>query len=185
LQALKDSGFQDLGFGVETGDEEILQSIKKNITKDKMRRAFKMAKNFGFTTWGFFMFGLPGETPTTIKKTIEFAIELDPDFAKFLILKPFPGSEVFKELNERGAIIDYNYDNYGVYTAPVHELPGLSGKDMLKWQRRAYLMFYLRPKKIFSRLSRIKSLTQLKSNFKMVRFLINRIFYANKRIEYD
>ena len=176
LRALKDTGFEDLGFGVETGDEKILESIKKSTTKDSMRRAFKMAKRFGFNTWGFFMIGLPGETKATIKKTISFAIELDPDFAKFLILKPFPGSEVFKNLNECGAIKDYNYDNYGVYTAPVHELPGLSAKEMLKWQRWAYLRFYLRPKKIIGHLLKIKSLTQLKSNLKMIRFLINRIF---------
>jgi len=180
LKVLKDTGFQDLGFGVETGDEEILKSIKKNTTKDSMRRAFKMAKKFGFNTWGFFMIGLPGETKATIKKTIDFAVELDPDFAKFLILKPFPGSEVFKYLSERGAIKDHNYDNYGVYTAPVHELPGLSAKEMLKWQRWAYLRFYIRPKKIISHLLKIKSFTQLKSNLKMIQFLINRIFARDR-----
>lgn len=176
LQVLKDTGFQDLGFGVETGDEAILKSINKSTTKDSMRLAFKMAKSFGFNTWGFFMIGLPGETKATIKKTIDFAIELDPDFAKFLILKPFPGSEVFKDLDKSGAIKDYNYDNYGVYTAPVHELPGLSAKEMLHGQQWAYLKFYLRPKKIISHLFKIKSFTQLKANFKMIQFLINRIF---------
>jgi len=177
LKVLKDTGFQDLGFGVETGDEKILESIKKNTTKDSMRRAFKMAKKFGFNTWGFFMIGLPGETKATIKKTINFAIELDPDFAKFLILKPFPGSEVFKNLNESGCIKDCNYDNYGVYTAPVHEFINLSAKSMLRWQQWAYLKFYLRPKKIIAHLLKIKSFTQLKANLLMVRFLINRIFY--------
>lgn len=176
LKVLKDTGFQDLGFGVEAGDEKILESIKKNITKDSMRRAFKMAKKFGFNTWGFFMIGLPGETKVTIKKTIDFAIELDPDFAKFLILKPFPGSEVFKNLNESGCVKDSNYDNYGVYTAPVHEFPGLSAKSMLRWQQWAYLRFYLRPKKIIAHLLKIKSFTQLKANLKMIQFLINRVF---------
>jgi len=176
LQVLKDTGFQDLGFGVETGDDDILKSIKKNTTKDSMRRAFKMAKKFGFNTWGFFMIGLPGETKETIKKTINFAIELDPDFAKFLILKPFPGSEVFNILNQQGCIKDFNYDNYGVYTAPVHGFDGLDPRQMLKWQQWAYIRFYFRPKKIVSHLLKIKSFTQLKSNFKMIKFLINRIF---------
>lgn len=180
LKILKETGFQDLGFGVETGDEKILASIKKSTTKDSMRRAFKLAKKFGFNTWGFFMIGLPGETRETIKKTIDFAIELDPDFAKFLILKPFPGSEVFNDLNSHGYIKDLNYDNYGVYTAPVHEFPGLSAQEMLKWQRWAYLRFYLRPKKIIKHILKIKSWTQLKGNLIMVRFLINRIFARGK-----
>ncbi len=176
LQVLKDTGFEDLGFGVETGDKDILKSIDKGTTHESMRRAFKLAKKFGFNTWGFFMIGLPGETEETIKKTINFAIELDPDFAKFLILKPFPGSAVFNILNDQDCIKDYNYDNYGVYTAPVHEFQHLSSKDMLRWQRIAYLRFYLRPKKVLQHLLKIKSLNQLKSNLIMVKFLINRIF---------
>jgi len=176
LQLLRDTGFHDLGFGVETGDEEILKRIKKGINKKQIRRAFRLSKEYKFNTWGFFIIGLPGETKETIKKTINFAIELDPDFAKFLILKPFPGSEVFEELNRKGCIKDFNYDNYGVYTAPVHDLPGLSAKEMLIWQRRAYLRFYLRPKKIIKHLLKIKTLTQFKSNLSMVWFLLNRIF---------
>lgn len=176
LQVLKNTGFEDLGFGVETGDEKILESIKKSATKDGMRRAFKLAKKFGFNTWGFFLIGLPGETKETIKKTIDFAIELEPDFAKFLILKPFPGSEVFNNLESAGLIKNYNYDNYGVYTAPVHEFPGLSAKEMLNYQRRAYLRFYLRPRNIIRHLRKIKSWNQLKANLLMVFFLINRIF---------
>ena len=176
LQVLKDTGFQDLGFGVETGDEEILKSIKKSTTKESMRRAFKLAKKFKFNTWGFFIIGLPGETKDTVKKTINFAIELDPDFAKFLILKPFPGSEVYNDFNSHGYIKNFNYDDYGVYTAPVHDLPGLSAKEMLAWQKKAYIRFYLRPRKIIKHLLKIKSLTQLKSNVLMVKFLLNRIF---------
>jgi len=176
LAALKNAGFRDLGFGVETGNEKILESIRKNITRETVRKAFKAAKKFGFNTWGFFLIGLPGETRTTIKETIDFALELDPDFAKFLIFKPFPGSEIFENLKKYGNIKDFNYDNYGVYTAPIHELESLTAKEMLKWQRRAYLRFYLRPKKIISHLLKIKSLVQLKSNLKMMRFLTDRIF---------
>ncbi|MFA6106354.1 MAG: radical SAM protein [Patescibacteria group bacterium] len=182
LKALKDTGFEDLGFGVETGDEDILKSIKKNLSKDALRRAFRLAKRYGFNTWGFFIIGLPGESAATIKKTIEFAIELDPDFAKFLILKPFPGSEVFNQLNEKGYIKNFNYDNYGVYTPPVHEFPWLSAKSMLNWQRWAYLRFYLRPKKIIRHLMKIKSWDQFKANLAMAKFLITRIF-ARERAE--
>ncbi len=180
LLALKNAGFRDLGFGVETGDEKILKLIKKNTTKDVIRRAFNLAKKIGFNTWGFFMIGLPGETKETIRKTINFAKELNPDFAKFLIFKPFPGTEIFKSLKENNAIIDFNYDHYGVYTPPVHQFPSLSAKKMLDWQRRAYWEFYLRPKKLFGYLLRLKSPAQLKSNFMSIKFLIKLLIGQTK-----
>ena len=56
----------------------------------------------------------------------DFAIELDLKFAKFLILKPFPGSEVYYQLDAKGLIDSREYSKYGVYTAPVHHLDTLS-----------------------------------------------------------
>lgn len=176
LEALKRAGFRDLGFGVESGDEEILKKIKKGITKEQSRNVFKLVKEYGFNSWGFFIIGLPRETKETVKKTIDFAIELDPDFAKFLILKPFPGTEVFDDFSKQNYIKDFNYDNYGVYSKPVHDLPGLSAEEMTSMQQRAYLKFYLRPKKIIKLLLKIKNLTQLKLNFSAAKFLLSRFF---------
>lgn len=176
LQALKKAGFRDLAFGIESGDEEILKRNKKGITKEQSRNAFKLVKKYGFNSWGFFIIGLSGETKETVKKTIDFAIELDPDFAKFAILVPFPGTEVFDDFNRRNYIKDFNYDNYGIYSRPVYNLPGLSAQEMASMQRRAYLKFYLRPKKIVKLLLKIKNLTQLKLNFPAAKFLLRRFF---------
>ncbi len=176
LQALKGAGFKDLGFGVETGDEKILKNIKKGISKDQVRRAFKLTKKYNFITWGFFIIGLPGETEESIWKTIDFAIELEPDFAKFLILKPYLGTEVYSELQKMDAIKNFNYDNYGVYSGPVHDLPDLSSDRMQLLQRRAYLKFYLRPKKIFQHIKNLKNITQIKSYLLMIKFAFIKIF---------
>ena len=96
-----------------------------------------------------------------------------PDFAKFLILKPYPNSAVFNELMEQSLIDNFDYENYGVYTGPVHHLPDLSQQDILKWQKKAYREFYLRPKKIFQHLRRIKTFEQLKLNLKSAGFVFN------------
>lgn len=174
LEALKSIGVISLGFGVESGNQTILNNIKKNITKEKVREAYKLAKEIGFETWGFFMMGLPGETEETINDTINFAKELDPDFAKFLILKPYPGSEVFRELDSKGLIFDKNYKNYGVYTGPVHNLESLSAADILYWQRKAYSSFYLRPSKIIKHILRIRSWTQLKFNLHSTKYIVTK-----------
>jgi len=174
LEALKSIGVTEIGFGVESGNEEILKSIKKGISKDQYRRAAKLAKSMRLDTWGFFIIGLPDDTEATIKETIDFAIELDPCFAKFLILKPFPGSEVFEQLSRDGLIDSYDYDRYGVYTPPVHHLPSLSAAEILAWQKKAFRRFYFRPRMILRHISRIRSFTQLKIDLKGAFFVIRK-----------
>lgn len=176
LNALKSIAVKNVGFGIESGNEQILKNIKKGISKDKVRESVKISHDLGLETWGFFIVGLPGETVETIKDTIKFAKELDIDFAKFLILKPYPGSEIFNELFAKNLIDNFNYENYGIYTAPVHHLEEMSSKDILYWQKRAFFEFYFRPKKIIQHLSRIKNLTILKLTIKGALFVLANIF---------
>jgi len=176
LQALKDMDVLSVGFGVESGNQEILDRIKKDIKLETVEKAYKLSKKFGFQTWGFFMIGLPGETKETVRDTIDFAKKVDPDFAKFLILKPYPGSEVFEELNEKGLIFDFDYENYGVYTKPVHNLPNLSSEEIGKLHKQAFREFYLRPGKIMQHLIRLKSFTQLKLDLRSGLFVLKKIF---------
>ena len=171
LSALKGIGIKTVGFGVESGNDEVLKRIKKNISLDVTRKAFKLSKELGFETWAFLIFGLPGDTEETIKETIAFTKEIDPDFAKFLILKPYPGSDVYNELMKDELILSTDYDNYGVYTDPVHRLPALEPEKMIYWQKRAFREFYLRPGKILSHIRRIKSFAQ-------VRLMLNGALFA-------
>ena len=176
LSALKSIGVKNVGFGIESGNEQILKNIKKGISKDRVREAVKLAKELKFEIWGFFMIGLPGETPGTVRDTINFAKELDPDFAKFLILKPFPGSEVYNQLLSKNLIDNFNYSNYGVYTPPVHHLETLDSDEILYWQKRAFREFYFRPRKIVKHILRIKNLTNLKIILKGFSFVVKNIF---------
>jgi anaerobic magnesium-protoporphyrin IX monomethyl ester cyclase len=171
LDAFKSIGIKNVGFGVESADRGILRNIKKNIMPETVERATMLAKKNGFKTWAFFMIGLPGETEATIKKNAEFAKKLDPDFAKFLIFKPFPGSEIYEEMKKKGLIDDFNFDNYGVYTPPVHHLQNLTEADLLYWQKQAFREFYFRPKKIWSHIKRQKSISQLKLSLRGLSFV--------------
>ncbi len=164
FKALKEMGTYSVALGVESGSQQILNRISKNISLEDIRNKFKAARKVGLETWAFFMIGLPGEDKDTITDTINFAIELDPDIAKFHILKPFPGTKVFDELHKDGLITDMNYDNYGIHTSPVHRLPTLSESDLSEWQNRAYKMFYLRPKKILFQLKRMRTWNRFRLN---------------------
>lgn len=165
LRALKDMGTYSVAFGVESGNQRILDRINKNLKLEEIERAFRLAKKIGLETWAFFMFGLPTETEETIKDTINFAIKLNPDVAKFHILKPFPGSDVYKEFMEAGLLLDNNFDHFGIHTPPVHRLETLSPQDLLKWHKKAYRYFYLRPSMFVKQLLRLKSFNRIRLNF--------------------
>jgi len=178
--ALKKTGVTYMAFGLESGNEEILKVMKKGITKDQMRNALRLAKQAGFETWGFFILGLPGETKKTVNDTIDFAIELNPTYAKFSILKPFPGSEVFDQLSADHLIDVFDYDAYGCYSPAVHHLPLLSNNEILQLQKKAYRRFYVRPKKILQLVTRLQSIAQARIAFRGVVFILARIFLPQK-----
>lgn len=164
LRALKEMGTYSVAFGVESGNQKVLDRVNKNIKLEEIEVAFKLTKKIGLETWAFFMIGLPSETANTIKDTINFAIKLNPDVAKFHILKPFPGTEVYKEFMELGLLLDNNFDHFGIHTPPVHRLETLGPNDLLEWHRKAYRYFYLRPSILLKQLLRLKSFNRLKLN---------------------
>ncbi|MBW2970767.1 B12-binding domain-containing radical SAM protein [Candidatus Woesearchaeota archaeon] len=164
--ALKEMGTYSIAFGVESGNQKILDKARKEITLDQVREAFRIAKKLKLETWGFFMLGLIGETESTVHDTIEFAKELDPDVVKFHILVPYPGTPVYNELLSKGFILSKDYSKYGIHTKPVHRLENLTPEDMLRLQKQAYREFYLRPRIIIKQLLRINSFTRLKLNMR-------------------
>ena len=157
LTALRDVGLSNVGFGVESGNDRVLQIIKKGISKDQVRKAVRTAKSLGLETWAFFLFGLPGDTEESIRDTVDFAIELNPKYAKFAILKPFPGSEAYYQLDEKGLVDTRDYSQYGVYTPPVHHLETVSQERIFALQQQAVRRFYLRPSKILEHARDIRS----------------------------
>ena len=181
LGALREIGVNYISFGVESGSQDVLDGARKGISLDRVRDAFSAARELGFKTWGFFIIGLVGETPAAVRKTIQLAKELDPDYAKFMILKPFPGTEVFRELQRRGLIFDHNYDSYGIYGDPVHRLEGMESAEMAAWQRRAMLEFYLRPKKMWQLARSVHNAAQWRLLLNAVRLGVTAVFGGSRR----
>lgn len=176
LVALKDMGTYSIAIGVESGSQDILDFVNKNIKLSQIRNVFNMLKRLKFETWAFFMLGLPMESEETIRKTIDFAKELDPDVAKFHIFKPFPGSPLFSYMKGQGLIDDFDYDSYGLHSKPVHRLEKISGAGILEWQKKAYRKFYLRPKKILLHLLRLKSFYRIRLNILIATSVVKKIF---------
>jgi anaerobic magnesium-protoporphyrin IX monomethyl ester cyclase len=152
ISLMKNSGCYRVAFGVESGDDEILKSVEKNQTIEKVREAFKICKRVGIEIVGFFMLGLPAEREEHLKKTIKFAIELDPDIAKFDIFTPLPSTPLYTQLKEKGLITISSWDELGFHKGKeTWSHPNLNQKTIKKYYGKAFRQFYLRPRFIVKR----------------------------------
>ena len=149
LKAMKEAGCRLLIVGYESGDQQILKNIKKGATIDMARRFTANCKKLGLTIHGDFIVGLPGETRDTIRKSIDFAKELDVETIQVSIGHPFPGTEFYDHVKKNGLItIDSMVDETG-HQLPNYSYPGLDKGELVDWVERFYGEFYFRPKVAF------------------------------------
>jgi len=144
LRAFKEAGCWAILFGAESGVQKNLNAIKKGTTLEQIRKAVKAAKAAGLKVSTPFIFGIPGETYEEGLKTIEFACELDPDIANFHAITPFPGTELYDNVDKYGAISDdlTDYTYQGAAFVPNT----MSKEDIMKLRSTAFRRFYSRPR---------------------------------------
>ncbi|MGQ9586656.1 MAG: B12-binding domain-containing radical SAM protein [Anaerolineae bacterium] len=149
---MKAAGCKRVGFGVESGNQRVLDTIKKKQTLEDVRRAFRQARAAGLQTMGFFIFGLPTETEKTMEETIQLALELDPDLGNFMMATPYPGTELYETVRREGRLFSEDWSVFGIHEdKALYELPGLPPELVERKWHEAYRRFYLRPRRIFQR----------------------------------
>jgi radical SAM superfamily enzyme YgiQ (UPF0313 family) len=171
LKAFREAGCWAILFGAESGVQKNLNTLKKGITLEQTRRAVKAAREAGLKVCLPFIFGIPGETYEEALKTIDFALELDPDFANFHTLAPFPGTELYEKAGEYGTISgdveDFTFEGaaFTPYTMTREEIEEL--------RSIAFKRFYSRPRFILRKLLGIRS----RDDFKMVSRGLRSLFW--------
>ena len=142
---MKLAGCFGLNFGIESGNQKILDRAKKNVTLDQSRKAVKYAKKHGMIAATSFMIGLPGDNYNTVNQTINFAIELNPDVALFCMTTPFPGTELYDEALEKGWIKkDHDWDIMKLHGSTKFRNDELSSEDIEKLYKKANRKFHFR-----------------------------------------
>ncbi|MFO0754590.1 MAG: hopanoid biosynthesis associated radical SAM protein HpnJ [Thermodesulfovibrionales bacterium] len=149
LKALKEGGLRLLVVGVESGNQKILNGIKKGIRLEQIRSFMRDAKEAGVLIHAAFILGLPGETPETIEETIRFALELDPYSIQVSLVAPYPGTELYAQGIQEGWIVREGGGlvSEGIQNAAL-SYRGLSREEIFEAVERFYRRFYLRPRPV-------------------------------------
>ena len=201
LALMKKAGLWMISYGLESGNDKILEGINKKITLEQSRNAVRTAHKLGIKVAGHFILGFPGETRHTMEETLRFALELPLDIAQFYAAAPFPGTSLYEAALRHGWLLirdtplligdgsrlsvkDVNGDLETTETTDasrlfftlsqneaVLELPGLPAAEVDSFRRRAYRKFYGRPKIAAGLLSMVEPGAALQFISGMKRFL--------------
>ncbi len=148
LKQLRDNGLRLLLVGFESGNQAILNRIKKGITLDMAREFMRNCHKLGIKVHGTFIIGLPLETKETIEETIRFAQELDPHTIQVSIAAPYPGTELYDQAVRNGWLdSSVLVAGSGIQTSTLR-YPDLSPEEIEEAVERMYKRFYFRLKPI-------------------------------------
>jgi len=163
LREMSKAGCRTILYGVESGDQSILDREHKGVTKGQIKKAIALTKRNGMRTHGFFMIGQPGDTKRTALKTIEFSKSLDLDYAQFLRTVAKPGAALYEDVKKA---LGYDYfERYIRGEAEEMRLPRpwttLTEEETLELTKLAYRQFYFRSSYAARRLFGAKSASEI------------------------
>ena len=161
LGLMKKAGCYTIQFGVESYNSNLLNDHQKATSIEQTRKAFALCKELKIRTLGHFILGLPGDTEESIKETIDFAIELDCDYASFNIATPIIGTKMREEAITEGFISSERTSLDCSHNYPLLETNFLSRERL--WQLRNYAIrrFHLRPYYLLKKILHIESIFEL------------------------
>ncbi len=158
LKALKECNCRLLCVGFESGDQKVLDRMKKNLRVDRARRFVEDARRAGVLIHGCFMVGNPGESKESLETTLAYAKQLTPDTAQFFPIMVYPGTEVYEWAKENGYLLTEDFSRWntedGLHNCVVSR-PDLSNQDLVEFCDRARREFYLRLRYIIYRVARL------------------------------
>ncbi|MBF0331764.1 MAG: radical SAM protein [Candidatus Omnitrophica bacterium] len=164
LRLMRKAGVFKFGFGIESGDPGILKKIKKGLNLERALRIVGAARSLGMITHGYFIIGFPGDTPETMRRTIDFAKKLNAHYASFSICAPLPGTEMFDDIARNGEFLEdvTGGIDEGLFAMKAFFKYGeTTPEEVVKYCKLAWKEFYIRPLKILDVLTTVRSWGEL------------------------
>jgi len=142
LRLLRRVGLTSVTVGIETPHDETLARYRRApIELDRQRQFIDTCRELGIRTVAGFMIGFPEDTDASIRRVLEYAKQVNPTFANFNVVTPYPGTPFFQQMRDR--IADFDYSHYTVYT-PVLRYDHLTAERVGWWLRKCFERYYFR-----------------------------------------
>ncbi len=177
LTKMKKSGCYAVGLGIESGNQEILKRANKKLDLKVIPGVLKDLRRIGIESYGFFILGLPGETRETLRETVDFALKNQFDRVWFNLFTPYPGSAAFASWLGHRKLSEIDWDKHDCSTAVVR-MGKIPPRELEKWQKKALLRFYLRPRIFFNLLARLRTK-------ELTAFFMSRFFKSIRRLAFS
>jgi radical SAM superfamily enzyme YgiQ (UPF0313 family) len=178
LEYLRKAGFRWLAYGIESGNDNIRKSNKlSNLVKTKIKDLLDLNKSMGIYVLANYIFGFWEDNLDTMQETLDFAKELNTEYANFYCMVAYPGSQLYKEMQKRNAKLPINTKEYAQMSYDFVSLPTqyLSAKEVLQFRDNAFIEYFTRPEYLsmiettFNSqvIDEIKNMTSIKINRKL------------------
>lgn len=172
LKTMKDSGCWMVSVGIESGNQDILNKIKKQIKLEQAEELSRWCKEVKLMLHPNYIIGHPGETLDTINQTISFARKLYSHLPLFTIMTPYPGTELWNIAEQYGTLNKRNFSHFSLGSNKPCFIPfGLTAELLLKKRNEAYRRCYLNLPMALRHLRSIKSFEDVKRIFKAVNII--------------
>jgi len=155
LKVMKEGGLRLLVVGYESGNAEILKNVKKGVSLERARAFTRDCHELGVLIHGTFILGLPGESRETIKETMRFAREMNPETLQVSLASPYPGTHFYEYVTQNNFLaVNPLVDTAGLQQAAV-SYPDLPAEEIYEAVERFYRDFYFRPRYIVKALRKM------------------------------
>ncbi|MEW5692096.1 MAG: B12-binding domain-containing radical SAM protein [Candidatus Hydrogenedentota bacterium] len=167
LKGLKEIGLYSIGYGIESGVDEILKFNNKGITTNQIEKTLRLTQELGLEKRGFFMLNLPGDNRLTTEETLKFIKKLKLDLVNVQITYPWPGTEMREFVKNNYKINETLWNNWEACDGDdvLFLQSDLTTNYILNTYKKIIREHYLNPKFIFRWLKRLKSFHDLKYSF--------------------
>jgi len=168
LLLMKQAGCWMIGYGVESGNQDILDTNKKGVTVTQIEQAIALAKKAGLEVTAHIIFGLPGETMQTGLETIRWLNKLDIDYAQIYCAVPWPSTPLYHIAKEKGWLVTNNWELYEQNNC-ILDTKSIKPREVEYLRARALGSFYLSPKRMANILKKINSFRKARLLFDAIK----------------